>query len=118
MNTTIFKLLPCLAWAALAISSASPASARILTSDYADYATCSASWGYSNQALWCDSGAYFQSDYVQHIRMVTTGCSAGGCGGDGQVYTEFTYGTGRKTASYLGDSCGGMNVYGLDSCAC
>jgi hypothetical protein len=110
----LFKMGVCIAWAALAISSATPATATVLTNQNGDYAACSADTSTQYQ-LW--TACQMETSYIQTIRFISTSCGAGGCNdGNGMTYSEFEYDPGRKTTNYLG-ACT-LNIYGLGSCAC
>jgi hypothetical protein len=116
MNMTLIKLVACIAWAAAAISGATPAEAIAVTVVSGNYATCSASYTTGGQTQ-CG----YSTSYRQNIKFVSIGCSLGGCNEDsGGVYTDFVYPTGRKSASLV-VACNGLityNVYNLGSCAC
>jgi hypothetical protein len=109
----MFKVGACIAWAAVAISGATPASALISTYQSGSYAACSAN---ITADFYDDSCGQFWS-YRQTIRLVSSTCNGGGCSNDvGDVRTEFAYPTGRKvTDAYY--PCAG-NIYELGSCAC
>jgi hypothetical protein len=118
MNTTsTLKLIACLAWAGVAISSATPASAIAFTyTAGASYASCSADTEVINWEL---CGIPFE--YYQTIKFVSTACSSGGCAGQGDTYVEFAYSPGRKVATFWSgctDSAATGNLYNLGSCAC
>jgi hypothetical protein len=116
MNTKLFTLAACIAWAGVAISSASTASALALTEQTGAYAACSASY---QSMTWENCG--YQTTYTQNITFVQTACNqSGGCGANnGTVYTDGIYTTGRKTTSWQATCLEvGMFVYGLGSCAC
>jgi hypothetical protein len=133
MNTTnIFKLVACLTWAGVAVSSATPASAIAVTTQTGSYASCSTAstastntfcgtppnpMDYGDIVYAGDPTVY--TSYVQQIKFVSVACSGGGCQGDNaQVHVEGLYGAGRKVVSGL-DSCDGYYYkYGLDTCAC
>jgi hypothetical protein len=133
MNTTnILKLVACLTWAGVAVSSATPASAIAVTNQTGSYASCSnASQAATNtfcgtphnpmddyDNIYAGDPTVYTS-YMQQIKFVSVACSGGGCQGDnGQVYVEGLYGVGRKVVTGL-DSCDGYwYKYGLDTCAC
>jgi hypothetical protein len=121
MNTTnIIKLVACLAWVGVAVSSATPADARAYTWATGSYASCGNSYSATSEQV-CNLGYPYgyiaTATYVQQIKLVETGCSAGGCNADNDsVWTDMVYPTGRKSVSlYL--TCD-LNVYDLGSCAC
>jgi hypothetical protein len=123
MKTTLFKIGAAIAWAGAAIVSASPANAMALTWQSGDYAACSSNYYYGQYTATCDDGAsgtqYIDFNAVQHIRFIQAACNSGNCAADSfDVQVEFLYGTGRKRVSGTGMSCGGMNLYGIDTCAC
>jgi hypothetical protein len=117
---TKLSLAACLAWAACAISYATPADALAFTMQTGPYATCSASYDtqYNNFCYTPDIGGYlFYTSYRQQIRFVGSGCNTGGvCAQGGDVWTDMLYTTGRKPAT-LYYYCE-MTGYGLDTCAC
>jgi hypothetical protein len=120
MSKNIIKLIACLAWAGVAISSATPADALLVTTSTGPYATCSAEWQYRNNAS-C-TGMTFLTSYQQQIKFVTTACSGGACSMAfaPSIYTENVYGTGRKTTTSYGlcDPSFLQYIYGLGTCAC
>jgi hypothetical protein len=112
---SIIKLTAALAWAGVAVSSADAARAHVLTRQSGDYAACS---NYYTTVLEGGNMCLDGFPYNQHIKFVTSACSAGGCGGDAATcYVENLYGEGRK-ATYYYWSCGERNYYGMDTCAC
>jgi hypothetical protein len=124
MNTNIFKLAAALAWAGVAVSSATPADASLITSQTGSYATCHPDtqtvFGYLDCPLALGEPEPFSYNYKQTIRFISVGCNAGGCSTDTTwVYTDTSYGTGRKTTS-VERSCRGttLKIYGLGTCAC
>jgi hypothetical protein len=114
MNTTsIIKLVAALAWGGVAVSSATPATAKASTLQTGSYASCSAASTFTT--VECGATMYA---YTQTIKFGSTACGAGGCGGfGGTALVESHYNEGRSIATLLG-TCGGRNVYGLGSCAC
>jgi hypothetical protein len=114
----VLKLLAPIAWGGLAISSATSVDARLLTTQFGQYASCSQSYGYGTQTFSCIDLFAFNGGYTQNIKLISTPCNGGACSGEpGTVYVEFTYSAGRKPA-YLEETCGGWRLYDLDSCAC
>jgi hypothetical protein len=116
MNTSLFKWMGCIAWAAVAVSSATPASAKARTPVGGGYASCSASYNPTSE----DScGLHFS--YGQIIKFINQGCSSGGCSPVSDVtLVESVYPLGRKV-SYGGGGCSGNNNYylfDLYTCAC
>jgi hypothetical protein len=115
MNANVLKLVACVAWACVAISSATPANARIVTSQTGQYAACSANYGSQSNA-YC-----FEFPYYQQIKLTSRFgmCASGGtCTPDNSVVqSEWVYPTGRKTAT-IAFPCGGGNTYELDTCSC
>jgi hypothetical protein len=115
MNTAnIIKLAACLAWAGVAVSSATPASAYAVTLQIGDYAACSANIE-TGSTNFCGQ----TWPYKQTIKFLGDPCNGGGCTeGSGVTYTDFVYEPGRKTA-VLEQMCQlSRRYYGLDSCAC
>jgi hypothetical protein len=115
----LFKLGVCIAWGAVAVSSATPASAYALTYQSGAYAACSANYSSGFFSDGVCSGAEF--NYEQTIKFVSTTCNAGGGCTDqmGVTYTDFVYPTGRKATSLDVDcSEAGYRTYGLGTCAC
>jgi hypothetical protein len=112
-NTNILKLVACLSWAGVAVSSATSANAFAFTTQSGNYASCSNDFSYYARQV-CEVNA----DYTQNIKFVSTACSSGaGCSSDtGIVYTTMLYWTGRKSTTSFG-VCE-LNFYGLDTCAC
>jgi hypothetical protein len=118
MNTTLIKLLPCIVWGAVAVSSATPANAQILTAQSGSYAACSQDYDYNRGGDFPCGDLTFFAEYLQRIRLVGTPCSSGGCAPDsGDVYTEFLYDTGRHFTMWQTE-CSGYNVYALGTCNC
>jgi hypothetical protein len=126
MNTRLFNVGACIAWAAVAMSSAAPASALAVTTQVGSFASCSANSSSLSRGFCFDTDQKMNqvyTSYTQTIKLVSQGCSAGGCQADAStVYTDFIYPVGRKTATdatvnYCG--FGGSNrYYELSSCAC
>jgi hypothetical protein len=116
MNTNLFKLMGCIAWAAVAVSSATPASAKARTPQLGGWASCSANYNatYDNSC-----GLIF--NYAQIIKFVNQGCSSGGCSPVSDVtLVENVYPLGRKV-SFSGGGCSTSNNYylfDLYTCAC
>jgi hypothetical protein len=118
MNTNVLKAVAALAWGGLALVTAGSANARLMTTQFGQYATCSGSWGYGTQTFSCIDQFYFNGGYTQNIKLVSTPCNGGACSDQaGTVYVEFVYEPGRKPA-YLGEVCGGWRLYDLDTCTC
>jgi hypothetical protein len=114
---TVSKLVPCILWGSVAISSATPADASIVTTQTGPYAACSQNYEYRGYGLWC-GGVEYPANYIQRIKLVWSACSSGGCSPDwATVYTENLYTTGRHVTTRQG-GCSIYNVYGLGSCAC
>jgi hypothetical protein len=119
MNKKPFYLVGAIAWAAVAISSSSNASAYTITSLQAQgYATCGTSYTSYPPTEFC---ALLIGNYIQTIKMVTTSCNSGGCSSPGSVWVSFRYPAGRKIVSFY-ESCGDAAKtyygYNLGSCAC
>jgi hypothetical protein len=118
--TNIIKLAACLAWAGLAVSSATPVDAMVTTrAGFGLYASCSASYStYADTGLFCDDAVW---SYTQNIKFVSSACSTGGCSETtGSVYVESVYPAGRKPVISLG-GCSNSMVYELfdfDTCNC
>jgi hypothetical protein len=104
--------LACVLWAAVAISSATPANAYAATQQYGEHAACSAA-----NSNWMWPGCWIMS-YKQIIKFQATSCGSGSCGSsNGDVYTESVYGTGRHVATCV-DGCDGYNLYVMEPCSC
>jgi hypothetical protein len=115
-KTNILKLVACIAWAGMAISSAAPASALVQTSQTGAYATCSDNVTTIATIENCN-GIFTKK---QTIRFVNTACSSGGsCNpGDYNPLVEWNYTlAGRKEAPQY-PSCRPDNLFGLFTCAC
>jgi hypothetical protein len=113
MNKT-FATLATIAWASVALSSATPANASAYTMQSGNYAACSANYSAASFTA-CDSS---YTTYIQTIKFIGTPCDSGDCSNEmDNVYTDQIYDTGRKTA-YLSDFCHSLYVYGLGSCSC
>jgi hypothetical protein len=122
MNTKLFTAGACIAWAAVAVSSAAPANARAASMQSADYAACSNHYESASSSYACSGGEY-EFTYYQEIHFVTTRCnSATGCVPNlGSTYTDQVYTTGRKIVSLMDSGCGmfgATSIYGLGTCAC
>jgi hypothetical protein len=120
MNTTnIIKLVACLAWAGVAVSSATPANAKALTQQMVgQFGTCSSSYS----AAYYDGGYncnFIRFNYSQNIKFVVVSCSSGACTTEmATTYVESLYATGRKVAVNA-MSCGGQGtLVDMGSCAC
>jgi hypothetical protein len=115
MNTNVIKLVACLAWGGVAVSSASPANALLATSTSASggYATCGGS-AISETFEYC--GITF--NYIQSVRLQDRACNGGGCASPNiHNWVEGVYSSGRKTAT-LQQTCDTASIYGLGTCAC
>jgi hypothetical protein len=117
-----FALVACFAWAAVALSTVSPANAVAITTQTGSYATCSASYTTQASTGTClEAGEYmgFPMDYMQTMKFVSTACSGGACSSDSATAaTDTVYPTGRKQ-TYLAASCmGGKRMYDITTCAC
>jgi hypothetical protein len=116
MNRNLLKLLSCIAWAGVAISSASSVDARALTAQYAeagDYAVVTADFDYDY--VECDAGVFM---YVQTIKFVSPGRSPKHDARYEPVYTNQLYSTGRKAVSGGYEVCFGWRIFDLGTCAC
>jgi hypothetical protein len=115
MNSTLARLVPCIAWAALAISSATPADALALSKvGGASYANCSAASEYFS---FTNCSIDFQIS--QRIKMVGDPCNGGNCDNDeGGILVEFVYEPSRKVAQELEECSLYGHLYALDSCSC
>jgi hypothetical protein len=114
-KSSLGRLVACVAWAGVAISSATPADALIVSKvGGAPYANCSADWNYYYHA---SCGMEFH--VVQRIRMVSQACNGGTCDNEsGGIMVEFVYASSRKIAEQVAD-CGPYSyLYGLDTCSC
>ena len=118
---TLITLGAAAAWAALAVSTASPAHAVVIfVNQGGPYATCSNS---SNTTAGGACG--YTTSYMQNIKVVAAGCNSGGCSSDSWAFVTALYSTGRKVTSPV-TTCsitipGGYinyRVYNLGSCAC
>jgi hypothetical protein len=113
MKTKSVQLMACIAWAALAVSSASPASANAETFQTGSYALCSMRYTTANRVN-CN-GTF---NYNMEIKLVNESCNKGSCTPvDNTVYTEFRYKSGRNITTLL-SSCTTWNLYGFGSCGC
>jgi hypothetical protein len=112
MNIKLLKLIACIAWTGAAIASASPAAAIAITNQTGPYATCSND-SEPYPEYYCD----YTTSYIQTMRVVSTTCSSGSCGGSATSFTDTLYSPGRKITS-LWQTCGTKTVYGLTTCAC
>jgi hypothetical protein len=112
-KSTFTKLLGCLAWAGVAVSSAAPADAWAVTMQSGPYASCSGNYSTTSYAL-C-----VELPYIQTIKFVSTECSAGACSDiTGSTRTEWLYSSGRKPASRYDWCAGSFWLWELDSCSC
>jgi hypothetical protein len=125
MNTTnIIKLIACLAWASVAVSSASPADASAITTQVGTFAACASQYTSTiqNHCPYVDAQEVFygyQTAYKQQIKFVNTSCNTGGCTQDAtDVYVDARYPVGRKVVTGSGPLCGAKYIYDLGSCEC
>jgi hypothetical protein len=113
MNRTILRMVAGMAWAGLAVVTATPANAKLQTSQSGSYALCS-----SSQTVDQVDNCNGLFNYHQNLKLVSVSCSAGNCGpADWWPNVEALYGSGRKTTSHI-TSCNSWNLWGLNSCAC
>jgi hypothetical protein len=114
MNIKLMNLAACVAWACVAISSASPASALVETMHAGPYATCSPTYRYE---IWETCNGLFS--YTNDVRFISTACSSGGCSGFAQdgTWLDVQYSVGRKKTTQM-TSCNGYNLYAFGSCGC
>jgi hypothetical protein len=115
MKTMLFQLAACAAWAGAFVSSASPVHALAATLQSGNFANCSSDvrtgyWG-------CNTyGQNFY--YIQTIKFNSTACGSSTCIQPGtDVYCDFSYTAGRKTAS-INYFCSPYLVFALGACAC
>jgi hypothetical protein len=115
--SNIIKLVACLAWGGVAVSSATPAVAKATTTqNLGSYGTCSNS---SSTTYWTCGTETF--NYTQTIKMLQTGCSSGTCSNVMDItYVDFLYGTGRKIVAGAAPCLGYGNYlsFGMGTCAC
>ena len=117
MMRSRLQLVACIAWAGAAVSTATPADARLMTYQTGDYGTCSnesdpwyESWG-------CDTGSV-ETNYVQVIKLVDTTCASGDCARQIPfAYTDQVYAPGRYLVTDL-SHCDDWNLFQLGACAC
>jgi hypothetical protein len=114
MNANIIKVAAGVAWAGVAVSSAPPANASILTYQQGDYALCSSSYS-TYQAT--DYTCNVTMNYTQQIKLGGQPCNSGACADSGTVYTQYLYGSGRAPTTRL-NTCSFGNLYGVGSCSC
>jgi hypothetical protein len=117
MSANVFKLVACVVWAAVAVSSATPASAVAAgqVSPY-EWVSCSPIYGSNSEPVTDHCG--WQFPYYQNLRFVARACSGGSCSNDAStLLTEFPYTNGRKFVAW-DQQCGTLWIFGLDSCAC
>jgi hypothetical protein len=110
----ILTMVGCAAWAAVAVSSASPADALAITYQTGLYATCASGWQ-------VEPGFLCETDYAgsQIIKFVTTACSGGTCSAQYQgVYVTFQYPFGRTQTTQYSSCTSGHAIYGLTTCSC
>jgi hypothetical protein len=114
MNKSLI-VMGCIAWAGVAMSSATEASAKAGTYQGLNmtYASCSAS---SSSVYNETCGVIFH--YQQNIQFVQTACNTGGCAQTGGTYVDFLYPAGRKTASFSATCTAPFTIYNLGTCAC
>jgi hypothetical protein len=110
----LLNLGVCIAWAAVAISSASPVDAKAATSSTGNYAACGPDWNSTS-----GSACGYTLNYTQRISMISMSCGSGGCSSAGGVGVESVYlETGRKVASLVVTCAPSMHIYNLTSCTC
>jgi hypothetical protein len=118
----ILKLVACLAWAGVAVSSAAPADALAFAYANGNYASCASASETIYPMPICATpyGYTYVVYYSQQIKIVQTGCSTGGgCNSDaGGVYVDFLYPTGRKVVQYTDTCMDGWTMFELGTCAC
>jgi hypothetical protein len=113
MNSNIIKLVACLAWGGAAVSSATPATAMVATTQSGSYAACTAMF-YGTTSTIC----YNVMNYQQLIKFNAIACGTGGCSADSfMVYTDTVYGSGRKTTTSVG-FCSPNSFYWIGTCSC
>jgi hypothetical protein len=116
----VFAVIASLAWAGVAVSSATPANARALTTGYGQYAACTMVTDTGSFYTTCD-GEY---NYKQLMKFISTSCNSGsGCSNppDTDVFVESLYTSGRKQVTHALIACDipdGMNLLQLGSCNC
>jgi hypothetical protein len=115
MNKKHLILAACIAWAAVAVSSASPANAMMLTNQVGNYATCATPYVTGAPPNCGDGRAW---NYAQTIRLVSTTCSSSSCSATGSVWVESLYSVGRKVVSLEGECGYKYHVYAAGSCLC
>jgi hypothetical protein len=125
MNTTnIIKLIACLAWASVAVSSANPANASAITTQVGTFAACASQYSSTIQyhCPYSDASEIFyeyQTAYKQKIKFVSSTCNTGGCVQDANdVSVDARYPVGRKVVTGSSPLCGLKYLYELGDCAC
>jgi hypothetical protein len=119
MNLDVIKLTACLAWAGVAVSSATPANALAVTMQYGAYATCSSSITYTTIGTKYCPEVYTAA--AQNIKFLSQACNTGGCIGSSNCYVDFIYNPGRTTTELQETFCGtggSWRVWALSSCSC
>jgi hypothetical protein len=112
--TSIIKLVAALAWAGVAVSSATPANALAMTTQSGDFANCPD----GSYDPWSGTLCGYSKNYLQAVKFISTACGSSSCSqGGAATYTDFIYVVGRKVTTRI-DSCNTYNVYGLGPCQC
>jgi hypothetical protein len=116
MNSMMSRVVPCMLWAGVAIASTTPANALAssaqtgnvanVSSNYVagDFGTCNAPFA-----------------YIQTMRFVTSGCSAGNCkelGETSGVLVDYVHTVGRRDVEHLFSCDPTRSFYALGSCPC
>jgi hypothetical protein len=118
MTKSLFKIVCGMAWAALWISSATTASAKVASTTFSGtYATCGGAYYNSNGGYFCG----IQFSYQQTIRIASAACNTGACEAAGSWPVEFMYPVGRKIVTST-TTCPASNpgwvVYEVGTCSC
>jgi hypothetical protein len=109
------KLFP-IVCIAFVMASASPASARLILPEQADFVVVLPHWEYADftddENLVCsgEEASYSESNFPYRQLMIVNGVRM-------MVPTDLAYTTGRKELS-LSETCGASFVYGAGDCAC
>jgi hypothetical protein len=113
MKTNAVQLMACIAWAAVAVSSASTAHAKLETYQSGPYALCA-----QNNLRRVHDSCNALFSYEQEIKLSTTSCNQSSCiPWDLIIWSESLYTSGRKVTTAM-PSCNAYHLYGLGSCAC